>query len=101
MYPDDCYHPYITYSKVFFNKINNDKYKKFNDSKYIEIILNPGQILYIPPYWWFYIENLNRNIRLQLRGESYFSILIKFMFEKWPAILHKLSIYKKNNCTCC
>jgi len=101
LYPDDCYDPNITYSKINFKDYDNKKYSTFNNSKYIEIIMNPGQILYIPPYWWYCIEDLNRNIRMQIRGESYFSLGIKTVFEYWPCLLHNMNLYKTNNCICC
>jgi lysine-specific demethylase 8 len=101
LYPDDIYNPYISYSKIDFKNNKSKLYPNFNKSKYIEIIMNPGQILYIPPYCWYYIENLNRNIRIQIRAESIFSLIIKFLFEKWFNLLHKINLYKNNNCTCC
>jgi len=35
-----------------------------------EAILAPGDMLYIPPYWWHYVESLDNVISLSLRFES-------------------------------
>ena len=40
-----------------FWNIDEVKYPKFNDAKYIDIMLKQGQILYIPKGWWYCIES--------------------------------------------
>ena len=70
MYPSDLFDIDGSISKINFKNIKKE-YNNFNKSKYIEIILNPGQILSIPPYWWYYIDNLNKNIIMQLNIDSY------------------------------
>ena len=97
IYSDSCFDKNATYSKINFKNYDSKKYPLFDKSQYIEIILNPGQILYIPPYWWYCFEDLNRNIRLQYRCESYFSLTVKTIFEYWPNLLHWLKLYKNND----
>ena len=33
-------------------------YPKFRDAEYIETVLQPGQMLYIPPKWWHFVRSL-------------------------------------------
>jgi len=83
-----------SYSKLNYWKINNwdkqlqdvpnksiedkrtkylDKFPKFNKSKYIEIILHPGHMLYIPYGWWYTSIASDENIRLTASSKSIFS----------------------------
>lgn len=36
----------------------SEKYQSFNDAKFVEGILGPGESLYIPQGWWHYVEGL-------------------------------------------
>ena len=84
LYPDYSNYNKLNYlkSKVNFNEINNtdnNLYPKFKDVKYIEVILNPGNCLYIPTHWWYNYSNKteNDNIHLEIYSDTYFTELIK------------------------
>lgn len=36
-----------------------EKYPKYNDAKVYYCVLRPGQMLYIPPKWWHFVESLS------------------------------------------
>lgn len=40
------------------------RFPKFNDARYIEGILRPGECLYIPVGWWHYIESLSTSFSM-------------------------------------
>lgn len=50
-----------------------DKFPKYNNAKYIEIILHPGNMLYIPYNWWYTSLATNDNIRITAYSRSLFS----------------------------
>lgn len=50
-----------------------DKFPNFNKAKYIEIILHPGNMLYIPYLWWYTSFATNDNIRITATSRSLFS----------------------------
>ena len=50
-----------------------DRFPKFNKVKYIEIILHPGNMLYIPYGWWFTSLAVDDNIRITSSSRSIFS----------------------------
>lgn len=50
-----------------------EKYPKFNKAKYIEIILHPGDMLYIPFKWWYTSQADDVNIRIMAISKSLFS----------------------------
>ncbi|CAO3622181.1 unnamed protein product [Cunninghamella blakesleeana] len=46
-------------SQVDIDHPDTDKFPLFTKAKYIECILYPGEILYIPPKWWHYVRSLD------------------------------------------
>ena len=48
---------------------------QFNKTEYIEILLHPGQILYIPPYWRYTSESKGNNITIEYNSFSFFDKL--------------------------
>ena len=100
MYISNKYDPGAKLSMVDFWNQDLHKYPLFKEAKYIEIILNPGQILVIPPYWWHCVENIDTNIAISYRLETPFSVITKLP-ESGKLILHKCGLYKSKNCICC
>jgi hypothetical protein len=66
-------HPSARHSSVDWS--NPDVYNKFPEFKQLkglEIILQPGDVLYLPTYWIHYIVSLNVNVQCNTRsGSSY------------------------------
>lgn len=100
MYPSDKFDNGSVCSQVDFWNIDEKKFPDFNKSSYIEIILYPGQIISIPPYWWHAIENIGTNVAISVRSEPISTILSSFP-SGMKTILHNIGVYKYNNCTCC
>ena len=100
LYPSDKFDNGAVCSQVDFWNIDSKKFPEFNNSSYIEILLSPGQILSIPPYWWHAVENIGTNISLSIRSEPFSNIIAKLP-SGMSYIMHNLGIYKTNNCTCC
>lgn len=100
LYPSRKFDSGARCSQVNFWNVDTTKFPLFSQSKYIEIILSPGQILYIPPYWWHCVENIGTNVSISIRSEP-----ISIIFLKLPDIFkligHKLKLIGYNNCTCC
>ena len=40
-------------------EIINKQFPKFNDAKYFDVLLEPGDALYIPPKWWHFVKSLS------------------------------------------
>ncbi len=99
MYPSDKYDNGGIASSVDFWNIDQQKFPDFNNTQYMEIILHPGQMLFIPKYWWHACENMTTCVSIGIR--SYIpSDLITGIPNVCCYIGHKLGIYKKNHCTC-
>ena len=86
-------------SKIDFWNQDLDAFPLFNKAQFIEIILYPGQLLYIPSYWWYATENIDTCITISIKTENIFSSIEKVP-EVIKSLYHLNGLYKKNNCTC-
>jgi ribosomal protein L16 Arg81 hydroxylase len=100
LYPSNKFDNGAVCSQVDFWNIDNKKFPEFNKSSYIEILLSPGQIFSIPPYWWHAVENIGTNVAISIRSEPFSTVLAKIP-SGLSCIMHNLGLYKSNNCTCC
>lgn len=60
LYPHPVYHPHDRQSMVDFERPDYTKYPKFKNLKGCETVVGPGDVLYIPIYWWHHVESLMR-----------------------------------------
>lgn len=52
------HHPNDRQSQVDLSCPDASRFPRFDDAQGFEVILQPGELLYIPQYWWHHIENL-------------------------------------------
>ncbi|QSJ20133.1 cupin-like domain-containing protein [Nostoc sp. UHCC 0702] len=76
-------------SPVNIEKPDLDKFPKFQKAKYIEDILEPDEMLYIPPFWWhqFYsLDQLNISVNFWWMAnlKDYFAPQSRRIFLKNP-----------------
>ncbi|KXJ08276.1 hypoxia-inducible factor 1-alpha inhibitor [Exaiptasia diaphana] len=57
LYPYPVHHPCDRQSQVDFDNPDYDKFPEFKNLSGSEAIVGPGDVLYIPMYWWHYIES--------------------------------------------
>ena len=43
--------------KVDFDNPDLDRFPRFSEIEGMEVAMEPGEVLYIPNYWWHYIES--------------------------------------------
>jgi hypothetical protein len=70
---------YIKNNKSLVDFWNQDlkKFPLLSKSKYIELVLSPGQMIYIPYGWFYCYKNTSDNIYITCKSESLFSYLLK------------------------
>tara|TARA_Y100001970_G_C14240633_1_gene864705 strand:- start:3003 stop:3941 length:939 start_codon:yes stop_codon:yes gene_type:complete len=99
LYKSNRYDNEAVLSAVHFWNPNTGKYPLFKKAQYIEIILYPGQLFYIPAYWWYAIEFQDTSVFITMKANNVFSSI-----ERIPNIVSSLyhlgGKYKTNNCTC-
>uniref|UniRef100_A0A8C2GT83 Hypoxia-inducible factor 1-alpha inhibitor n=1 Tax=Cyprinus carpio TaxID=7962 RepID=A0A8C2GT83_CYPCA len=58
LYPYPVHHPCDRQSQVDFENPDYDKFPNFTNAVGYEAVVGPGDVLYIPMYWWHHIESL-------------------------------------------
>jgi hypothetical protein len=49
------------------------QFPKLFEAERYEFVLRPGEMLYIPPYWWHQVESLDNNVSLPCRYSIHWS----------------------------
>ncbi|KAI5732707.1 hypothetical protein M8J76_003276 [Diaphorina citri] len=57
LYPPPVSHPHDRQSQVDFENPDLQRFPRFREAKGMEAVVGPGDILYIPLYWWHHIES--------------------------------------------
>jgi hypothetical protein len=100
LYPGNKYKDFTVISKVDFWKKDYTIFPHFNKSNFIQINIDEGQILSIPPYWWYASESLDINISFEINYDNFLNI-ISFAENYINVFSHKLGIKQNFNCVCC
>lgn len=78
-HPKECKHSYLLplghpsarHSQVDWSHPDLDKWPEFKDMRGHEVLLTPGEVLFVPAWWIHYIVNLDINIQCNSRsGDS-------------------------------
>jgi lysine-specific demethylase 8 len=77
-------------SSPFFEQLEAEIY---------EVVLEPGEILYIPRWWWHQVISIEPTISVNCFMSFAFDIFISGYYVVLE-ILHRLGLYKKGNCAC-
>lgn len=59
LYPFPVHHPNDRQSMVDFDRPDERRFPRFGAAAPLEATLQPGEVLYIPQYWWHHVENLS------------------------------------------
>jgi lysine-specific demethylase 8 len=38
-----------------------DRFPAFAEVPYVDVVLEPGDMLYVPPRWWHYVQSMDRS----------------------------------------
>ncbi len=75
-HPRECAHSYLLpidhpsgrHTAVDWSKPDLEKYPLFSDLQATEVLLTPGEVLYVPAFWIHSIVNLDMNIQCNTRS---------------------------------
>ena len=59
LYPFPVHHPNDRQTMVDLYAPDSFKFPRFSQARPFETTLEPGDVLYIPQYWWHHVENLS------------------------------------------
>lgn len=58
LYPYPVYHPHDRQSQVDFDAPDYERFPNFKKAQGYEAIVGPGEVLYLPMYWWHQVESM-------------------------------------------
>ncbi|APU11326.1 JmjC domain-containing protein [Cellulophaga geojensis KL-A] len=97
MYPSTKYINGAIASKVNITNFNATKYTNFKSIPFYKVVLQPGDVLFLPKKWWHYVQALDSSISISNFGYTKLEILKMRTLN----FLHRRGYYKTNNCYCC
>lgn len=100
MYPSKTYDRAAGVSEVNIDEFNELKYPKFKEVQFSHVILEPGDVLYIPGKWWHYVKSLETSISVNNFGYNLMDKIFTKNLEFIQNYLHYKGLYKSKSCTC-
>ena len=64
-------HPMWHKSRVNFREIDPQRFPLFLKSQALQVTVGPGDLLYVPPYTWHYVETLTPSVSLSTWSHDY------------------------------
>jgi len=62
LYPYPVHHPCDRQAQVDIDNPDLIRFPKFSAAKGVETIVEPGDVLYLPPYWFHHVVSLDKSI---------------------------------------
>lgn len=100
MYPSSKYDYRSTLSEVEPNSWDSNRHPLFATVRPIEIVLKPGQMLFIPRGWWHRVLSLTPSISINAFGHDLSGLLLYQSRATCLHALHQLGLYARKDCTC-
>lgn len=101
MYPSKKHIYGAVASDVDINNFNSNKFPEFKNNEFKSVVLEPGDVLFVPQNWWHYVQALTPSISISNFGYTKFEVYSLKFKERIIQSLHKRGYYKPNNCFCC
>lgn len=99
MYVSKKFDQGTTISQVDLHNPDLSRHPKFADVKNHRIVLNPGEMIYIPRGWWHHVESLDVSISVSNLAYSIRDIAVDVVPHRLKQVLHDIGIWKCD-CTC-
>ncbi|XP_064457998.1 hypoxia-inducible factor 1-alpha inhibitor-like [Ornithodoros turicata] len=75
LYPHPVWHPHDRQSQVDFDHPDLERFPNFKKLCGYEAIINPGDVLYVPMYWWHQVES-------SMQGS--YTVSVNFWYKSGP-----------------
>ena len=77
-----------------------DRWPLFRNARGTEVLLEPGELLFIPARWPHHVLALEPSISLTCFGQTRMDVLFGEPRDQILGKLHQLGLYRRGNCTC-
>jgi [protein]-arginine 3-hydroxylase / protease len=81
LYPFPVYSEVAQFSRVNIERPDFIRFPKFQKARPVECTLEPGEMLYTPPFWWHQVHSLNTAISLNMWWKLSWAEYLS-----WPAL---------------
>jgi hypothetical protein len=89
LYPENDYESFEFKSPIHVWKVQGKYKADYNKTKHIKVVMNPGKVLYIPPYWWY---SIRFNKRTSITSMKYRTVMNNVSMSPW-FVMHFLQLY--------
>jgi lysine-specific demethylase 8 len=99
MYPCNRFDQGTTSSEVDVDHYDAERHPLFRKAIEYRIVLQPGDMLFIPRGWWHYVRSLDKSISVSNIGYDAKGLLVDLLSHRVKQILHDTGLYRVP-CTC-
>ncbi|MFN3189919.1 MAG: cupin-like domain-containing protein [Aureliella sp.] len=99
MYVSKKFDQGTTISEVDLNDVDHERFPKFRQVRHAEIILNPGEMIFIPRGWWHHVQSLDKSISVSNITFDWVGIVRDVIPHRLKQALHNAGLWKCP-CTC-
>lgn len=99
MYVSKKFDQGTTISQVDLQTPDLTKFPQFAEVKHHRIVLNPGEMIFIPRGWWHHVESLDISISVSNLAYSVRDIAVDVVPHRIKQVLHDMGVWKCD-CTC-
>ena len=100
MYKSRKFDQGTTLSQVDADRPDLDRFPLYAKATPIEVILHPGQMLFIPRGWWHQVRSLDKSISVSNIAYDLRGILVDAGPFRVKQILHNAGLFHRGECTC-
>eukprot|EP00118_Oscarella_pearsei_P018438 m.188926 g.188926 ORF g.188926 m.188926 type:complete len:289 (+) comp39398_c0_seq3:781-1647(+) len=89
LYPYPYLHPSHAQCQVNLSDPNMEQFPAVENAESVEVILEPGDLLYLPPLWFHHVESVDVSISVNVWTDSVQSLVMQRVYETVnPALAH-------------
>jgi Cupin-like domain len=99
MYPGQKFDQGTTISEVDMDTYDRNRFPLFEKVQHSQVILHPGQMIFIPRGWWHHVRSLDRSISVSNLTFDMLGLFRDALPHRIKQILHDIGLWKCD-CTC-
>jgi len=99
MYPSQRFDQGTLSSELDVDNYNAQQFPLFEKAIEYRIIIQPGEMLFIPRGWWHHVRSLDKSISVSNIGYDAKGIVVDLLLERVKQVLHDVGLYRVP-CTC-
>ncbi len=99
MYPSKRFDQGTMSSDMDVDNYDEKRFPLFKNASEYRIVVQPGEMLFIPRGWWHYVRSLDKSISVSNIGYDAKGIVVDLLSQRIKQVLHDIGLYRVP-CTC-